>query len=122
MHLISSYFPGQLATILLETKNSDGYSVDSSTLPYISNVYGITSTSGFTTYDGYLRTDGYNQPLTKIATGLYYGQVTLPKLAASIGSYFVNVVFTNPTNGFPDTQRYQLIVTAPFGNFGVTTG
>lgn len=122
MDQILSYFPGQKATIFLETKTSDGYRADSLVLPFISNIFKFASPDGYTIYDGYLGLDGYNQPFTRISIGLYFAQITLPKTASSVGSYLVDATYVNPNNGFPNTQTYQLIVNAPFGNFGTTIG
>lgn len=118
---ILSYFPGQKVTILLETKTSDGYRANSAILPYISSILSFTSSvDGYTAYDGYLGDDGYNQPFTQISVGLYFAQITLPKTASAVGSYLVNANYINPNNGFPNIETYQLIVNAPFGNFGIT--
>ena len=48
--------------------------------------------------------------------------MTLPKTASAVGCYFVDATYINPINGFPNTQTYQLVVNAPFGNFGTTIG
>lgn len=122
MDQILSYFPGQKATIFLETKTTDGYRANSTTPPFVSRIFGFTSVDGYALYDGYLRLDGYNQPFTNIAVGMYFAQVTLPKMAAAVGSYFIDASYTRPVDGYPATQTYQIIVNAPFGNFGATTG
>ncbi len=118
---ILSYTPGQKSTIFLEVKNSDGYRANSLTAPFISRIFAFTSTDGYTLYDGYLKTDGYNQPFTKVAVGLYFAQLTLPKLAASIGSYLVDASYTSPIDGYVKTQTYQILINAPYGNFSVGT-
>lgn len=114
------FFPGQKATIFLETKDSDGYRVNSATNPLITRIFAFTSTDGYNLYDGYLKSDGYEQPLTKVDTGLYFAQVTLPKMAASLGSYLIDVEYTDPVTTFLTTKTYQIIVNAPFGNFSAS--
>lgn len=115
-----SFFPGQLATFLLEIKNTDGYRADSLTDPAVTRIFGFTTADGYSTLDGYFSaTDGYQNPLIKIDTGLYYVKITLPKLASSLGCYLVDVSYTDPDTGFPATRTYQLLINAPFGNFGV---
>lgn len=122
MDQILSYFPGQKVTVFLETKTSDGYRANSATTPFISQILAFTSADGYTAYDGYLKTDGYHQPFTKIAVGIYFAQIILPKTASAVGSYFIDAIYTNPLNSNPNTQTYQVIVNAPFGNFGTTIG
>jgi hypothetical protein len=119
------YFPGQKATVFLETLGVDGYTRTDVTIPF----------------DGYV--DGYGAPVPVITrvifpdlslalnfpkimvhvdTGLYYFQFTLPTGAASVGSYLVDVTYNKPGTDYFIYKFYQLIVTAPFGNFGVTVG
>jgi hypothetical protein len=59
--------------------------------------------------------------MTKVETGLYVAQFTLPTGAASIGSYLVDISYTHPTTNIVNTDIYQVIVTAPYGNFTVNT-
>jgi len=43
MDQILSYFPGQKATIFLETKDVNGYRANSATAPFISKILAFTS-------------------------------------------------------------------------------
>ena len=120
------YLPGMKASIFLETKDTDGYRVDSSSMPFISQVLAFGSADGYTAYDGYfgvtgyLGTDGYTRDLTQIAVGSYFAQIILPKTASAVGSYFVDVHYTNPANNNLNTQSYQIVVSAPFGMYSTT--
>lgn len=114
------FFPGQLCSIFLDLKDSDGYRADSLTIPAVTRIIGSTLADGYTLYDGYLKTDGYDLPMTKIDTGLYFAKITLPKLATTLGSYLIDVEYTDPVTTFPTTRTYQVIINAPFGPFSVT--
>jgi hypothetical protein len=109
---ILSYFPGQHVTVFLETV--DGYNVrsNSPTPPVVTRVI----------FPGFTLASGYPLLMTQLDVGLYYSTFTLPTGSTAVGNYLVDVSFTNPANGMVNNKTYQLIVTAPFGNFGTTTG
>jgi len=117
MSTLLYYFPGQKATIFLETKDGYGQRGDNNT-----------------SFDGYLTpvitrvifpdlslAAGFPQPMVKLDTGLYFFQFTVPVGGKSVGSFLIDVTYNNPGNPLDLTQTYQLVVTAPFGNYGVTT-
>jgi len=118
---MTTFFPGQIATIFLETTDSDGYHVDSLTTPIVTRIFGFNSTDGYTLYDGYFGHDGYQKPMISIDTGIYYAKFTLPKNAASIGSYLIDVNYTDPVTTFPRSKLYTLFINSAFGGFGATT-
>jgi len=64
---------------------------------------------------------GYPQTMTRLDVGLYYFQFTLPTGAVGVGTYFVDIAYMDPDTGLIVSDSRQVIVTAPFGNFGVTT-
>lgn len=107
---ILSYFPGQKATIFLETVDGYGTRTDSLTAPTIDRVV----------FPDLSLAIDFPQLMVKLDNGLYYFQFTLPTNGSSIGSYFVDISFTNPDNGRLNTQGQQIIVNAPFGNFGAS--
>lgn len=113
-----TFFPGQRATIFLETKDTDGYLADSLTTPIVNRVFVVNVNDGYTTLDGYFGTDGYSQPMTRMAEGLYFAKFNLPKGATSIGSYLIDVGYIDPSTLLPATKLYNLFINAPFGNFG----
>lgn len=109
---ILNYFPGQKVTIFLETINNLGVRTDSSTTPIVSRIV----------FPGFTLASDYPQTMIQLDTGLYYYQFTLPSGAVSVGSYFVDVIFTNPSNDALVTTGYHILVSAPFGNFSTTIG
>lgn len=110
---ILSYFPGMQVTIFLETldangqRQSDGY--DGYSVPVVTRIIlpGLTLAAG------------YPQAMTQLDIGLYTFQFTLPIGAVAIGSYLVDVAYLNYA-GYVNYQTYQIVVTAPFGNYGIT--
>lgn len=108
---ILSYFPGQKVNIFLETLDGYGTRNDGYATPSVNRIIlpNLTVTAG------------YPQNMTRYDTGLYYHQFILPSGAISVGNYLVDVSFFSPATGFVNTQLYQLIVNAPFGNFSVVT-
>jgi hypothetical protein len=111
------YFPGQKATVFLETKDGYGQRADVG-LPFDGYVDPIITRVIFPDLS---LAANFPQPMIKLDTGLYFFQFTLPVGGASVGSYLVDVTYNPPgTTTFLQTF-FQLIVTAPFGNFGVTT-
>lgn len=107
-----SYSPGQVATIFLEI--TDGYSnvrQDSLTTPLVMRIFKPDLT--------YM--DGYIQEMDRIDVGLYTFKFTLPSGAAAVGSYLVDVAYTDP-DGFNSNVAYQILVNSQFGQFGTTIG
>jgi len=111
------YFPGQKATVFLETK--DGYVRADASLPF--DGYAVPVITRVVFPDLSLAA-GFPKPMIKLDTGLYFFQFTLPTGGSSVGSYLVDVTYNVPNTSYFTTKLYQLIVTAPFGNFGVTVG
>lgn len=112
MTQVLSYFPGQQVTVFLETKTIDGYRMDSPTTPMVVRII----------FPGLTLAANYPAAMDQIDTGLYYAQFTIPTGAEAVGSYLVDVSYTNPSTSITNTEIYQIVVTAPYGNFGTTTG
>lgn len=105
---VLSHFPGNKVTIFLEVV--DGYGrVDSITTPQIDGIL----------FPDYSAAPGYPQPMGHVGTGLYTFQFVLPTGAASIGSYLVQASYSYQ-DGYSNSQLYQVVVTAPYGNFSTT--
>ena len=103
--------PGQQVTLVLETL--DGYQrADSPVLPSIVRVFFPTLTLA----------SGYPQNMVRISTGFYVFTFGLPQGATSVGTYVVDVAWQDPHTGNPAQTYYQVVVTAPFGNYSVTAG
>jgi hypothetical protein len=105
-----NFFPGQKAAVFLETVDGYGARTDSPTLPVVSRIV----------FPNLTLAGGYPQNMVKLDTGLYYFTFILPSGAAAVGSYLVDVTFTNPANNETNSAAYQVIVSAPFGNYSAS--
>ena len=120
MAQILPYFPGQTATLYLEVKNSDGYYFDVAydgyeIDGYLGPVVQRMIKPDFT-LDGY-----YPQPMTKFSDGVYYFNIILPRGSVAIGSYFVDIAYREPSTYLLKFQASQIIVSAPYGNYNIST-
>lgn len=107
---IQYYLPGQKASLFLETVDGYGVRTDSPTQPMVDRVV----------FPDLSLATGFPQNMIKLDVGLYYFQFTLPINAIAVGSYLADVSFTSPVNDAPIIKGYQIIVNAPFGNFGTS--
>lgn len=105
--------PGQTVTIFLETFG-DGYTTrhDAPSLPAVDKII----------FPNLTLAAGYPKPMTKIATGLYKFSFTLPTTATAVGSYVVDVSWLDPVSSNSHQTFYQVVVTAPLGQYSVTVG
>ena len=110
---ILNYTPGQLVTFYQEVKNCYDQRVDDGYIPVVTRII-MPSICGFTL------ANGYPQDMIRIDVGLYYFQFRLPLEAISVGTYFVDISYLNPNTLLIVNDSRQIIVTAPFGNFGVS--
>ncbi len=120
---VLNYFPGQLANILLEVRDIDGYFADSLIVPLIISGCSFIADG----YDGYELTDGYliaweddgyapnAVAMTKFDVGRYYAKVRLPVGNATVGNYILNVRYVDPSDGNPKIKAYQIITARPYG-------
>jgi hypothetical protein len=116
-----AYSPGQTVTLFLETKNSDGYYADG----YYGDGYAIDGYESPVVYrlinpdmalDGY-----YPQPMSQFDVGIYYYKFVLPRGAAAVGSYFVDIAYRDPDTDLLKFTSYQVVVNAPFGLYSATS-
>lgn len=110
------YFPGQKATVFLETL--DGYGIRAD---------GYTNPDGYPVITRVIFPDlslaaNFPKNMVKLDVGLYFFQFTLPTGATSVGSYLVDGYYNRPGTSTYSTALWQILVTAPFGNFGTTSG
>ena len=112
--IILQHQPGQTCTILLEILGSDGYRADgyNSILPTIERIIfpALSLASGFPTN------------MTRIDTGLFIYNFTLPVLATSVGTYIVDVKWRDSITSLYKELAYQIIVTAPYGMYTASVG
>lgn len=104
------FFPGQLATVFLETL--DGYGVRTNTVdaPVVNRII----------FPNLTLASNYPQNMVNLDTGLYYYQFLLPTGSVAVGSYLVDVLYVSPATNEQTTALYQVIVSAPFGNYSAS--
>jgi len=112
MNTVLNYTPGQQATIYFQLVDANGVRTDDGYVPVVVQILMPTL------YPCSSLTFPIN--MTNIDTGLYYFQYAIPSGAAAVGSYLIDVAYL-AADGYVNNEIYQLIVTAPFGNFGLTT-
>jgi hypothetical protein len=114
MSHIIQHNPGQTVTVTLQILNSLG-----------------ARTDGYDGYDGYIDfiifpnlilAAGYPSAMTRIDTGLYVHYIVLPPGAAAVGTYIVGTAWKDPDTGLKKQDIYQIVVTAPFGQYSVAPG
>lgn len=112
MLLTLSYAPGQVATVFLETLDEYGQRADGYAIPLVTRIV----------YPDLSLAAGYPTDMIQLDVGLYYYQFVLPTGALAVGSYLVDISYDNPSTGYVNTELYQIIVTAPYGNYSALTG
>lgn len=111
------YTPGQEATITLEILNSDGYRFDGYVDGYAPQVDRIFLPSLVLMTDGY-----YPKVMTKLDAGLYHFKFTIPTGSVAVGSYLADVSYKSSVTTYKKQQLYQIVVTAPFGQYALISG
>ena len=109
---ILNYSPGEEVTVFLEIKDGYGVRSNSETLPIVTRIIFPTMTLAA----------NYPQNTTQIDVGLYYYKFTLPMGSTSVGSYLLEIEYKSPINNSLVNEYYQLIVSAPYGNYSTTIG
>lgn len=115
MVTVLQHQPGQNCVILLEVitfDGYDGYRADPENLPQITRIF----------FPNLSLASGFPRDMTKLNTGLYYFNFTLPSNASSIGTYIVDVSWQDPITSGTKTQLYQIVVTAPYGQYSASVG
>ncbi len=107
--------PGQQVTILLEVLNTALIHIDAEEIPSVTALYLPDDSSE----------EDYPQDMTKLATGIYYFKYTIPRGATAVGTYVPVISWIQPSESEdPGTARetiYQIIVTAPYGSYSVSS-
>lgn len=111
MHILY-YYPGQRATIFLETVDGYGARTDSASTPTVNRII----------FPDLSLASGFPQDMVKLDTGLYYYQIVLPRGLTSLGSYAVDVEFTNPATETINNVIYQIIISVNFSNASASPG
>lgn len=109
---ILNYTPGQTVTFYQEVLDGYGQRTDDGYIPVVTRLITPLFTLAV----------GYPQSMTRLDVGLYYFQFVLPPGAAAVGTWFVDVAYMNPDSSLIVSASWQIMVNAPFGNFGLTIG
>jgi hypothetical protein len=101
--------PGQKVTLAVQVLDGYGARTDGY-IPSVNNIYfpNLSTAAGFPIV------------MTRIETGLYVYQLTIPAGAASVGTFLANVKFLDPSTGYTIWQLFQINVALPFGNSSVS--
>ena len=100
------YTPGQTVTFYQEVLNVNKQLVDDGYTPVVTRIVDPTLSL----------LAGYPQNMTRVNTGTYVFQFIAP---STIGTYLVDIVYRNPDTNLLVNDFRQIIVYAPFGQFGV---
>jgi hypothetical protein len=119
------YTPGQTVTFWLEIRDGYGQVIDTGVLPVIDGIY----------LPNFTAEKEYPKNMTRFDVGLYYFQFVLPRLSHHhrwekpecakpdvIGTYFVDISYLSPITQVVVNDYRQIIVSAPFGQFGALSG
>jgi len=116
-----SYSPGQIVTLFLDTKDSDGYYCDG----YYEGNYKIDGYESPIIFrvisPSFVLLSDFPKPLIRFDTGIYYVQFTLPTGASAVGTYWVDIKYRQPIMNLLKLRAYQVVVTAPFGLYSITS-
>lgn len=107
-----TYTPGSLVTFYFVIKDGYHQRTDDGYIPVVTRII----------IPGFTLAAGYPQNMTRLDVGLYYFQFLLPSGAGSVGTYFVDIAYLDPDSGLIANDNRQIVVIAPFGNFGLTPG
>jgi hypothetical protein len=111
MTTVLTYSPGQVATVVQEVLNLDGYRADGYTgAPIIARLFLPNLT---------LATTGYPVAMTKLDTGLYIHSFPLSIGATSVGSYLVDIYWYHPNTLKLQQNIIQIIANSPYGIYSV---
>jgi hypothetical protein len=118
MATILNYSPGMKVTLYLETVDASGILMDADYLTHTIDGYHSPTIHRLikTDFDGY-----YPQPMTRLDTGIYYYQFTLPTGSVSIGSFFADIDFLDPATDTMRHTAFQILVSAPMGLYSIST-
>jgi hypothetical protein len=116
---VAAFIDGYIVNTIIDgyiTQNIDGY-VNASIDGYVTSSHFPTITRII--FPDLTATSGYPVRMVKLDTGLYYYQFTLPTGATAVGSYLVDISYTDPSTLYTKTALYQIAVNAPYGQFSI---
>lgn len=107
-----NHSPGQTVTLFFQLLNSNFERVDGYANPKIERI--ILPNLNIAS--------GYPVEMTKLDTGLFYYKFTLLPGATYVGSYLVDISWIDPDSAVEKKDFYQIVVTAPLGNYSFSAG
>lgn len=110
MSAILSQTPGSLVTVLLQTLNANGAREDGYSIPSVVRVISPDLTESSL----------YPLDMIRIDTGLFYHRFFLPVGAAALGTYIVDLSYTNLAGDKTIRDYVQVLCTAASGQFSVS--
>lgn len=111
MSYILNYNPGQQVTLVFETLNSLGERSDGYGTPLVTRIIFPNLSSA----------SGYPASMTRLDVGLFIFGFTLPTMATAVGSYIADIAYLDPDTGTPKSTFFQIVVTAPYGQYSAST-
>jgi hypothetical protein len=111
MSYILNYAPGQTATLVFQTLNSLGARSDGYGIPSITRIISPSLTLAV----------GFPQSMTRLDVGLFTFQFALPTMASAVGTYIADIAYQDPDSGNPKATFFQIVVSAPFGQYSIST-
>jgi hypothetical protein len=105
-----NYTPGQTVTFYEEVKDGYDQRTDDGYIPVVTRII----------LPNFNLASNFPQTMTRVDVGLYYFQYLIPNGAAAVGTYFIDIVYMDPDSGLLVNDSRQIVVSAPFGNFGVS--
>jgi hypothetical protein len=110
MSTVLSYSPGQVATLVQQVLNLDGYRADGyAGPPIIARIV----------FPNLTLASGYPVAMTKLDTGLYNYSFRLPTGGASVGTYIVDIYWYHPNTLQLQQNFIQINVTSPYGVYSI---
>ena len=100
--------PGQTVRLAVQVTDGYGSRVDGY-VPQVDSVY----------FPDLSKSTGYPLAMSRIETGLYVHGLVLPADTASLGTFIVSVLSTNPATGGLAWEIFSIHVARPFGNSSV---
>lgn len=106
---VLQYTPGSQVTVILEILDSSGVREDGYTAPMVEKVI-LPDLSESTLYP---------LEMIRISTGLYYHKFSLPTGASAVGTYIVDLSWTDASNN-PKQGFVQVICVSTGGYFSIS--
>lgn len=109
MLTVLQYTPGAQVTVLLQILNTSGVREDGYATPSVQHVFMPDLTESSL----------YPLDMARLSTGLYYHRFMLPTGATAIGTYIVDLKWTDADDN-PSQDVVQVICAATAGSFSIS--